>query len=129
MLEDGTEFDTSAGRGPLSFLLAKGEVIRGWDYAVSTMQKGERVILTIGPEYAYGPAGSGPIPANATLTFEMELVRWEEPPLVEIYHWIGLLVVFCIIFYVLFIDDEEDRLRKAGLMIGDEIVKNSGDEL
>ncbi|CAM9466672.1 unnamed protein product [Discosporangium mesarthrocarpum] len=116
-LEDGTEFDTSAGRGPLKFLLGGGEVIAGWDLGVSTMQKGERAILTVGPEYGYGKQGSGPIPENATLIFEMECRDWEAPPTMETYHWLALLVVLGIIYYVVFVDDENDRARKASQML------------
>lgn len=99
--------------GPISFSLGNGEVIRGWDYAVSTMQKGERIILTVGPHYGYGLSGSGPIPPSATLTFEMELMGWEKPAFMEWYQWIGLVVVVGIIVYALCFDDEADILRKA----------------
>eukprot|EP00752_Nemacystus_decipiens_P003128 g2895.t2 len=112
-LKDGTEFDTSAGRGPITFALGKGEVIRGWDYAVSTMQKGERAILTVGPEYGYGGRSTGPIPANSTLTFEMEIVGWEKPPLIQMYQWAGLIFMIGIVIYVLYFDDEDDILRKS----------------
>lgn len=99
--------------GPISFSLGKGEVIRGWDYAVSTMQRGERAVLTVGPEYGYGESGTGPIPPNATLTFEMEVMGWEEASSIKYYQWVGLLVIFGIIVYVLFFDDEGDILRKS----------------
>lgn len=114
-LKDGTEFDTSAGRGPISFRLGKGEVIRGWDLAASTMQKGERCILTVGPEYGYKASGAGPIPPNATLIFEMEMMDWDEPSAdgIKIYQWIGAVVVMCMIYYVLYVDDEEDIARRA----------------
>lgn len=76
------------------------------------MQKGERAILTVGPEYGYKARGAGPIPPNATLTFEMELVGWEKPRLIEIYQWVGLLVMVAIIVYVLFFEDEHDIARR-----------------
>ncbi|CAM9395519.1 unnamed protein product [Hapterophycus canaliculatus] len=112
-LKDGTEFDTSAGRGPITFGLGKGEVIRGWDYAVSTMQKGERAILTVGPEYGYGSSATGPIPPNSTLTFEMEIVGWEKPPVLQTYQWAGLAIMIAILVYVFYFDDEDDILRKS----------------
>ena len=99
--------------GPISFALGKGEVIRGWDYAVSTMQKGERAILTVGPEYGYGGRATGPIPPNSTLTFEMEIMGWEKEPLIKIYQWLGLIVMIGIVVYVLFIEDEDDILRNS----------------
>lgn len=99
--------------GPIAFALGKGEVIRGWDYAVSTMQLGERAILTVGPEYGYGASDMGPIPPNSTLTFQMELMGWEKPSIVQTYQWVGLVFVICCIVYVLFFDDEQDILRKS----------------
>lgn len=99
--------------GPIEFRLGKGEVIRGWDFAASTMQKGERCILTVGPEYGYGASGSGPIPPNATLTFEMEMMGWDESEGIQGYQWVGLVIVLCIMYYVLFVDDAEDIARKT----------------
>ncbi len=98
---------------PLSFELGKGEVIRGWDYAVSTMQKGERAILTVGPNYGYGERATGPIPPNSTLTFEMEVMGWEQQPVIKMYQWAGLVFMIGIVIYVLFVDDEDDILRKS----------------
>jgi len=77
-LEDGTEFDSSAGGDPFQFTLGQGQVISGWDQAVTGMQVGGQRRLTIPPELAYGAAGYPPIiPANATLTFEVELLSIE----------------------------------------------------
>lgn len=41
-----------------------------------TMKKGERALFTLAPEYAYGASGSGKIPPNATLKFEVEMLDW-----------------------------------------------------
>merc|ERR1719183_2816853 len=75
---DGTEFDSSRGRGePFVFALGKGQVIKGWDRGVATMKKAELAKFTLSPEFAYGEGGSPPkIPANATLVFEVELLSW-----------------------------------------------------
>lgn len=82
-LVDGTTFDSSRTRGqPLSFALGRSQVIAGWDRGVQTMSVGEQAILTIAPEFGYGSRGVGPIPANATLIFEVELVGWSEPSVV-----------------------------------------------
>lgn len=77
-LEDGSEFDSSRSRGkPFNFMLGKGQVIKGWDEGVKTMKKGEVAKFVLSPEFAYGAEGSPPkIPANATLTFEVELISW-----------------------------------------------------
>lgn len=70
----GRQFDSSAGRGPFAFTLGAGQVIRGWDLGVVGMKVGGQRRLVIPPELGYGASGSGPIPPNATLLFEVDLV-------------------------------------------------------
>ncbi len=53
-LDDGTQFDSSAGREPLEFALGGGQVIPGFDNAVDGMTVGESKTVTIPPEEAYG---------------------------------------------------------------------------
>lgn len=77
------------------------------------MQKGERAILTVGPNYGYGERATGPIPPNSTLTFEMEVMGWEQQPVIKMYQWAGLVFMIGIVIYVLFVDDEDDILRKS----------------
>lgn len=81
-LTDGTKFDSSRDRGqPFPFALGSGQVIPGWDQGVAGMKIGELRKLTIPPELAYGERGLGPVPGNATLIFEVELMEiksWEE---------------------------------------------------
>ena len=80
-LIDGTVFDSSKnpGRDRFTFVLGKGQVIKGWDVGVASMRKGERCRLLLEPEYAYGSNGAPPsIPPNAKLIFEVELHGWKE---------------------------------------------------
>ena len=75
-LENGKEFDSSYGRGPFSFPLGAGRVIRGWDEGVAGMRVGGKRKLVIPADLAYGERGAGGvIPPNATLVFEVELLR------------------------------------------------------
>jgi hypothetical protein len=75
-LEDGTVFDSSVDRGvPFDFILGTGAVIEGWDEGIATMRVGGKRILVVPPELGYGDQQYGPIPANATLTFEVELLE------------------------------------------------------
>jgi len=76
-LLDGTEFDSSRKRGePFVFKVGHG-VIKGWSEVIKTMTKGEIAKVTLKPEYAYGENGMPPsIPENATLVFEIELLRF-----------------------------------------------------
>lgn len=78
-LEDGTKFDSSHDRNqPIEFPLGQGFVIAGWDEGIALLNKGAKAKLVIPPELGYGMQGvPGVIPANATLTFEVELVDFE----------------------------------------------------
>jgi len=75
-LEDGTKFDSSLDRDrPFEFVLGIGQVIEGWDKGLLGMKVGEKRKLTIPPELGYGQAGAGPIPPEAVLIFEIELLK------------------------------------------------------
>ena len=79
-LTNKTKFDSSHDHGdqPFSFTLGKGMVIKGWDEGVAGMKEGGKRKLTIPAEMGYGERATGPIPANSTLIFEVELLKVDE---------------------------------------------------
>ena len=70
----GKEFDSSVGREPFSFQVGAGQVIKGWDVGVQGMKVGGKRTLIVPADMGYGAGGAGPIPPNATLVFEVELL-------------------------------------------------------
>jgi len=77
----GSQFDTSVGRGPLSFTLGRGEVIPGWDQGFNDMRVGGKRQLIIPADMAYGERAVGDkIPANSTLVFEVTLAQLANIP-------------------------------------------------
>lgn len=74
----GLQFETNVGaENPLTFTLGVGQVIPGWDSGLLNMRVGGLRRLVIPPSLAYGSVRSGPIPANASLVFDVELVSAE----------------------------------------------------
>ena len=72
LAKGGKVFD----RGDISFKLGAREVIQGWDLGIEGMAVGSKRNLVVHPSLAYGQQGAGrDIPPNATLLFDVELVR------------------------------------------------------
>ena len=83
VLEDGTKFDSSRNRGaPFEFALGQGQVIQGWDEGVALMKVGERGTFIMPAKLAYGatPPPGAPIPPNAVLLFDIELLGVSNTP-------------------------------------------------
>ncbi|PLW13282.1 hypothetical protein PCANC_17769 [Puccinia coronata f. sp. avenae] len=77
--DNGKRFDASEDpKNPFVFVLGVGQVIKGWDEGMAGMCEGEKRILKIPSELAYGHAGAGDdIPPDSPLTFHVELIKIE----------------------------------------------------
>ncbi|MBC7918508.1 MAG: FKBP-type peptidyl-prolyl cis-trans isomerase [Rhodoferax sp.] len=72
---NGKEFDSSHSRNdPFAFTLGRKQVIKGWDEAFAMLRVGDKASLIVPPELAYGDKQRGPIPANSTLRFDVEVL-------------------------------------------------------
>jgi FKBP-type peptidyl-prolyl cis-trans isomerase len=77
-LTDGKVFDSTSAHGgqPFTFTLGAGQVIQGWDQGLIGMKVGGERVLTIPSDLGYGAQGAGGvIPPNATLIFDVKLVK------------------------------------------------------
>lgn len=71
-LTNGQVFDSTRGRRPATFPL--GQLVRAWQVAIPYMGIGDTIEIAVPAEMGYGARGAGPIPPNATLFFEIELL-------------------------------------------------------
>ena len=76
MFLDGKKFDENLNtESPFSFKLGTGQVIAGWDEGILLLHEGEEAKLIIPSDLGYGEQGTGPIPPNATLVFDVKLLK------------------------------------------------------
>ena len=73
-LTNGKVFDQTKGKKTFQFRLGVGEVIKGWDRGFEGMRVGDKRKLVVPPQMGYGSSKVGPIPANSTLIFDVELI-------------------------------------------------------
>ena len=76
-LIDGTVFDSTQGDEPVVIEVASA--IAGWTEALQMMKPGDKWRLYVPPELAYGAEGFGPVPPNAVLVFDLELLEISKP--------------------------------------------------
>jgi FKBP-type peptidyl-prolyl cis-trans isomerase FkpA len=70
----GVQVDTDVGATPLQFVVGAGEVIVGLDVGVKGMNVGGERVLYVPANFAFGSMGSGLVPANAALVFDVTLL-------------------------------------------------------
>jgi len=81
LLEDSTIIDNSYERGePVSFKMGAGQVIEGWEKGIGLLNEGDKAIMIIPPDLAYGERAVGDIPANSKLIFDVEVVKIDPAP-------------------------------------------------
>ena len=77
-LTNGQVFDSSVNRGPFSFVVGNGDVIRGWDEGLIGVKKGDKKTLTLSPKDAYGAAQGHPLQTQ-TLIFDIAVLDVRNP--------------------------------------------------
>lgn len=75
---DGTVFDQSTPERPFSFVLGAGQVIPGWDKAISNMRVGDKATIILPSSLAYGERGNYGIEPYTPLVFDIEVLGVEE---------------------------------------------------
>jgi FKBP-type peptidyl-prolyl cis-trans isomerase len=76
LFPNGTKFDSSRDRNqPFTVTIGETRLIPGFTQGLIGMKAGEKRRVTIPPALGYGSVARGPIPANSTLIFELEMLR------------------------------------------------------
>jgi peptidylprolyl isomerase len=77
-LSTGRQLDSTYRLGePFSFVVGRGQVIQGWEETITSMPLGCKRRVRLPPELGYGVQGRGPVPPNATLIYEIEVIAIE----------------------------------------------------
>ncbi len=85
LADNGQEFDSSYKRNqPFAFTLGRRQVIKGWDEGFAQLRVGDKAVFIIPPQLAYGDKQRGPIPANSTLRFDVELLDIKPSSLADV---------------------------------------------
>src|SRR5208283_2236069 len=74
-LEGGKDLPRPKDLPPAAFILGEGQVLPGWDQGLVGVKEGGKRHLVIPPRLAFGEKGAGEIPPNATVTFEVEILK------------------------------------------------------
>jgi peptidylprolyl isomerase len=74
-IDNGNIIERATALKPFVFVIGKDQALKAMEEGVSTMKVGGQRKLIVAPELAYGAAGGGKVPPNATLTIEMELLE------------------------------------------------------
>ncbi len=75
VLDDGKVFDSNFGFDAFGFEVGKKEVIPGWDEGLTYLREGDKAVLIVPPDLAYGNRQVGSIPPNSTLTFHIHVKK------------------------------------------------------
>eukprot|EP00438_Fugacium_kawagutii_P036383 Skav223649 [mRNA] locus=scaffold46:715078:718645:- [translate_table: standard] len=91
-LPSGQLFDSTKNGDLFSFQLGASQVIPGWDVSLRHMSLGERAVMRVPAALAYGESGTGPIPPNSDLLFEVTFLDESatQTPLTQSQDWTDL---------------------------------------
>ena len=113
-LTDGKKFDSSKDRGQAFTVdIGKGRVIKGWDEGLQGIAKGGKRILIIPADLGYGNRGTGSIPPNSTLIFEVDMLKVEAPRKPPVYKEEDMQTTASGLKYIVLKKGEGDPVQKG----------------